>query len=172
MINATKMWSNKVRQVFSDMLSPLNQAFKDGDDKVVADELQYYLNCNTCTEMVSKLRESPNDELLVNIIMTVGINMCSEIWKVELCSALATKFKANIMTHFFKLLITDEFICSYLMPLCADNKYEELLIQDFAWRVLKNKPLLISDDDFLNQIYRQIHIDSTDGTQRPTFRVL
>lgn len=105
------------------MLYPLYDGFYNENDAKVAQELQYYLNCNTCTEMVNKLREQPNDELLVDVIVTTGINVCSEIISQDSCRSLAKKFKANIMTHFFNLFVTDDFICGYLMPLCDQPKY-------------------------------------------------
>jgi hypothetical protein len=115
--------------------------------------------------MVAKARESPNDKLLVDLIVTLGVNICSDILSLDLCRILAAKFETIVMKHMFTLIVTDDFICSYLMPLC-DHTYDALTVEDYAWRLLKQKPALIADDDYLNKLY-----DSLDNNS-PSYRVL
>lgn len=52
------------------MTKPITDGFAKKDDITVAKELQYYLNCNTCKELVGQVRKSPNDELVVGLFMT------------------------------------------------------------------------------------------------------
>lgn len=57
--SATKLWLQRVRAVFSEMLGPLKQEFQAGNDRGVAYELQYFFNCDTCRELTQWLRKSP-----------------------------------------------------------------------------------------------------------------
>ena len=82
--------------------------------------MKYYLNCNTCTETVRKIKESPNDELAVDLGLTFVVNVCSDYLNVDSCKSLAKKFKYITWKHFFGLFVTEEFVCGYLMPLCDE----------------------------------------------------
>jgi hypothetical protein len=124
------------------MLRPLVQGLHDNDNELVANELQYYVNCDTCSELVSTLKRKPNDELLIDFLSTISINVCAELIDRELCESLNEKFKAYYMSHFFNLFVTEEFACGYILPLC-EKHYAELSVQDFAWGILKDKPVVI-----------------------------
>ena len=95
--------------------------------------------------------------------------MCSEVIHRDSCEALAKKFKHLVLKHAFQLLVTDEYVCGYLIPIC-EQKYEGMPVEDYAWRVLKDKP--DQDDDFLNSIYRDISKKQKDGSELPSYRVL
>jgi len=67
------------------MTSPIAEGFEKEDDALVGKELQYYLNCNTCKELVGHLRKSPNDEILVDVVMGQMKMMCSGVIDPEIC---------------------------------------------------------------------------------------
>jgi hypothetical protein len=67
----------------------------------MADELEFYLNCNTCSEIVSNVKKAPNDELLVNFFVTAGANACSAVLSLNQCMIIGERFKENFGTHFF-----------------------------------------------------------------------
>ena len=115
--------------------------------------------------MVAKIRESPNDQLIVDLLKTIGINLCSDLLSGDLCRILATKFEKIAMSHLFNLIVTEAYICSHVMPLC-EQQYETLRVEDYAWRLLKNKPAVIADDDFLNNLYASLN------SNRASYRVL
>lgn len=48
------------------------------------------------------------------------------------------------------------------MPLC-ELKYESLPVEDYAYKVLKDKPA--TNDDFLNGLYRDISKRGRDGSE-------
>lgn len=43
------VWTDKINLQMKQMLAPLSQGFRSGDDVQVATELQNYLNCETCS---------------------------------------------------------------------------------------------------------------------------
>jgi hypothetical protein len=69
-IEATRSWGLKVGAKFRNIAHPIYEGFKREDDDLVGNELQYYLNCATCKELVSYIRKSPNDKILVELIST------------------------------------------------------------------------------------------------------
>lgn len=60
----------------------------------------------------------------------------------------------NIYNNFFSMLITEEYVCSYIMPLCKDDPtvrgIESLPTKDYVKRVLADKPEAILKDDYLD----------------------
>ena len=70
------------------MTAPIFEGFSKQDDAKVAKELQYYLNCNTCTELVRQLRNSPSDKILVELLATGVENVCLDFVDKESCSQL------------------------------------------------------------------------------------
>ena len=103
--------------------------------------MQYYLNCNTCSKTVEYLRQSPNDEILIDVIISATIGPCKETLGSELCEKLATQWKKFIIDGFFDLFITQDYICSYLMPLCGEVlAYEKLTLEKYMEAILSHKP--------------------------------
>lgn len=93
-------------------------------------ELEYYLNCETCSELVRWLTNSPNDELIVEAILTLSMNVCLEVTSRQACLHLKKKLKDMVVETLFKLVITENFICSYIVPLC-DRKFNQLSDEDY-----------------------------------------
>lgn len=75
------------------------------------------------------------------------------------------------MTHFFEQQGTQKFICGYLLPLCK-IEYSQLKVEDYAWRILKDKPREVADDNYLNKIYQTINTRDMDGSIKQNIRVL
>ena len=67
------------------MFEPLIQGYVRGDDGAMAQELQFYLNCNTCSKAIEVIRQSPNDKLLVDMIIKATIGACYEALTKEQC---------------------------------------------------------------------------------------
>ena len=118
---AVLTWFNKVYKRFKEMIDPMLKAYGNQDDEVMAQELQYYLNCNTCSKTVEYLRQSPNDELLIDLVIQATIGACYEAVGEELCDSLAAQGRKLIFDGFFDLFVTQDYICSYLMPLCGEE---------------------------------------------------
>jgi len=157
MIDAIERWGISIGKVYTEMIKPIVQGFESNNDKLVARELQYYLNCNTCSELVMYLRKSPNDKLLVDALTTSVMNVCFEFSNAKTCNKLATQFKPILAASLLNLLITEDYICSYLMPLCSDDDdnmaYEKIDLHSFVNMMISEKPASIQDDNFLDNLY-------------------
>lgn len=54
------------------------------------------------------------------------------------------------------LIISESFVCGYIVPLCEgenEKEFEELKAIEYVKDVLKDKPDLIKNDDFLDKLY-------------------
>ena len=71
-----------------------------------------------------------------------------------------------IFNGLYDLLLTEDFICSYVIPICGDElSFLKLTIEDYAELILKDKPDLIKEDNFLDELYRKVALeeDETDA---------
>ena len=159
MWGAFEVWSSKVKLTYKDMLRPLLNGVRNKNNRVVADELQFYVSCETCLELSDMLKKPPNDDLIAEFIFTAGLNTCQEVLDYEVCLVLGHKFLSLGIDSFFSLFLSDDFFCGYLLPLC-NEKFIELPFREFANRVLKDKPAMTADDEFLNRLYREIKEES------------
>lgn len=100
------------------MLHPIKSGFQKKNHKLVAEELKFYLNCNTCSEIVKNIRKSPNDEIVVNLFLTSIHNVCLEVSDATTCKHLIQKFKEPFYNGMFSLVLTEDYLCGYIMPLC------------------------------------------------------
>lgn len=63
-----------------------------------------------------------------------------------------------------------EYFCEVLIPACNNkrNKYKVLEVSDFEERILSDKPEIIQDNNYINNLYDQIAIDNQRGKDRDT----
>ena len=51
-------------------------------------------------------------------------------------------------------MLTQDYICSYLVPLCGDElAYIKLPIKDYIEHVLTDKPEVAQNDNYLDSLY-------------------
>jgi hypothetical protein len=61
-----------------------------------------------------------------------------------------------------------DFVCEEVFPACHDDLYVELKVEDFAHRILSDKPDYIADDNFINNLYQSI----SGSQKRETFKMV
>jgi hypothetical protein len=93
MLDVMVDWKDKFFNVYYEMFSPLILGVGRKDEKIVTDELQYYLNCNTCQVLINLIRSSPNDELLMEAFFNTSQNVCEEVMEAQSCRSLAAKYR-------------------------------------------------------------------------------
>jgi len=83
-------------------------------------------------------------------------------------------YHTALLDYMFEFLITEDFVCGYVFPLCGDvPKYVRLELDDFVQDVLSDKPELIASDDYLDKLYERISEESNHGwVQADTYNVL
>ena len=171
MLDVLVNWKEKFFNVYFEMFQPLISGVGRNDEKIVSEELQYYLNCSTCQVLIRLIRKSPNDELFMDAILNASQNVCEEVLEAQTCSALAAKYRQELIEAIFSLILTEDYICGYIVPLC-DTKYENLSETEYVKNILKDKPFETQDDNALDLIYKQIRIETDDGRQLDSYRVL
>ena len=60
------------------MTQPIKDGFSEEDDEKVAHELQHFINCDTCQELMYYIRRSPYDDIIVDLTSSVMVSVCMD----------------------------------------------------------------------------------------------
>ena len=89
------------------------------------------------------------------------MNACKTFFGEQACADLVQAQKRIFKESWFSLLFTEDFICSYLVPVCGSQPaYEALSVSDYTNAVLVDKPEFIASDDYLDLVYSKISAES------------
>ena len=58
------------------------------------------------------------------------------------CRAIAKKYRQQLIDAFFNIVMTEDYICGYVVPLCEPAKYDKLNEEDYIQRILSSKPFI------------------------------
>jgi len=107
------------------------------------------------------MSRSPYDDLLIEALAMTQMNACKTFFGEQACADLVQAQKRIFKESWFSLLFTEDFICSYLVPVCGSQPaYEALSVSDYTNAVLVDKPEFIASDDYLDLVYSKISAES------------
>ena len=66
------------------------------------------------------------------------------------------------------VVLNPEFFCSQTWKVCNNSPYEILPPQDYIEKLMADKPAIIANDDFINNLYANI----SKGDKRNTIKML
>jgi sphingomyelin phosphodiesterase len=73
-----------------------------------------------------------------------------------------------IMNDFKVKTFEPNYFCEILLPVCKPNAYELLTTEAYSKRVLADKPDFIKDNNYINNLYKEIEEDKLTGRERET----
>lgn len=76
-----------------------------------------------------------------------------------------------IMANNFKIkTLEPSYFCEVVLPVCknSENKYKILQIGDYEKQILADKPDFVKDNNFMNNMYKDIQSDLDAGNKRDT----
>ena len=63
------------------------------------------------------------------------------------------------------------FFCEVQLPICKNEHFNILTVDDYTQRILSDKPAIIKNNDFINNLYKEIKKDKENGVERETMLV-
>jgi hypothetical protein len=161
---AMDTWIAKNKQLYHLLISPLVDILVQTFMGKFSSELNEFISCGKCKQLVDFVSRPPYDDLLIEGFAMTQISACKAIFSEQACLQLVQAQKRIFKDSFFSLLFTQDFICSYLVPVCGSvPAYEALTVEAYAKAVLEDKPELISGDNYLDSIYKRIEQESNKG---------
>lgn len=75
------------------------------------------------------------------------------------CPAIVPMMATPIIDMIGRELLTKERVCNEFLGVCSIPKFETITVEEYAARVLSDKPEQILNDDFVSNLYAQIYSD-------------
>ena len=85
-----------------------------------------------------------------------------------MCLDHAVAYTAAIMNNFKIKTFEANYFCSVILPIWKEDKYEYLSTEEDVKRIMHDKPDYIRDNNYINNLYKQIRADQDAGRNRET----
>ena len=149
-------WFTRIEKNFEHMFSNISVGIDTANDELIAQELEYFMNCHSCKLTVQYMKDMALDSMNKHLVASFLSTQCQSKWSPVTCNELIYMYTEVIHANVFEFLFHEDFICHYAIPLCDGQMYTELRAEDYIKEVLADKPDLIKDDDYMDKIYEAI----------------
>lgn len=101
------------------MFNPIKYGIEKNDDKLIAKELEYFVNCKTCKTFLNSIRDSFLDGGIArSVIKGFYYSNCIEFWSYHFCHENYERYANYVYENIIKLIIEEDYVCGYVFPLC------------------------------------------------------
>ncbi|CDW90552.1 ser thr protein phosphatase family protein [Stylonychia lemnae] len=161
---------NQARKVFS----PILEGVQENNDTKISSELQFFVNCYTCQTTLDNIFDAAQEPLNRQLIIAGISNLCKNKYSSTVCIEMTNLFMTLIFDNIFEISLERDFVCSYLFPVCDrdENKHKEykvLKLDEYIDRILADKPELIQNDDYIENLYKYIEENEPNP---PTYKIM
>ena len=150
----------RIKERMQDVLGTLVNATQKEDQDAVAKELQFFVNCNSCGLTLDYIKEFVYDTVNRKVILQfLDISICQSSFAQFFCIEFFKVIDKNLDLAFnttFQLVLSKDYVCHYVFRLCEQPKFKELSLEDYRLDVLRDKPAIILDDEYIDKLYLQI----------------
>lgn len=114
-----------------------------------------------------------SNPLIVSSVESSAIVACSAFLSWSTCSGFVNTFADLIINNVLKLNLQSNYFCTDVMNVCPswNSNYIELDPISYSDDILSTKPAEIQNDDFIDNLYKEIANDPN-REQRPTFKLV
>jgi len=100
----------------------LVNATKDGDEKRISKELEYFVTCKSCYQTIDYMKEFIYDKINRKVVLqALDASVCQASFAQQFCNEFFKLIEANLDLAFdtaFKLVLSKDYVCHYVFPLC------------------------------------------------------
>ena len=130
-----------------------------------------FLQCQVCWWGVDTLHSIIANTLIQNIVEGSGILACSAFLSWSTCSGFVNQFADLIINNALKLNLQSNYFCTEVFDVCPswNSNYIELEPTKYADEILSSKPDIVKNDDFIDNLYKEIAADPK-REERPTLK--
>lgn len=84
------------------------------------------------------------------------------------CQIISDAYVGMVMENLAIKTFEPNYFCEILLPVCKPNNYELLSTESYTRRILSDKPDFIKDNNYINNLYKEIEDDRKAGRERET----
>ena len=120
-----------------------------------------FIGCQVCWYAVDEVNQIVSNMLIRSIIEDGAVLACSAFLNWSTCAGFVNNFADLIENNLIKLNLQNNYFCTQVLDLCPswDSNYNVLNPNDWSDKMLADKPVLIQNDDFIDNLYKEIAAD-------------
>jgi hypothetical protein len=130
-----------------------------------------FVNCQVCWYSVDQANQLVSNPLIMQMVLNQGIEACSMFLSWSTCAGFVNEFSDLIISNLLKLNLQNNYFCTEVWDVCPqwNSNYIELDPNNYVDAMLSTKPANIQNDDFIDNLYKQIAEDPKKES-RPTLK--
>ena len=130
--------------------------------------LMKQVTCPVCKAGVSAFRATFVSDTFANLVGQTIQKLCDLAFSDSQCFKLVDAYKDMLKEGLRSKTFETNFFCEITVSACENTHYKKISFQDYADRVLADKPDIIKSNDFIDKLYQKIDQDQADGKERET----
>lgn len=126
------------------------------------------IGCGACESATNWLNDLVSNDGLVNTVVTVLKVVMLPSYSWTQLNIIFDGYVPSVLNGLRNKLFNAKIMCQVKIPLCYNTDYRELYVEDYVDRVLFDKPSILRNDDFIDNLYQEISDDKAKGIERET----
>lgn len=124
------------------------------------------VSCRASISFLSWLILNPYGYKAFEVAIKLG---CSAfLYGNEQCEIISIAYVRMVMTNLKKKTFEPNYFCEMFLGVCKPEHYKFLDPKDDEKRILADKPDFIKDNNYVNELYKEIEKDRLAGRERET----
>ena len=144
-----------------DQLSIQNESKPEG---IIRD-----IGCISCKAVIAAFSFLVLNPVSVKVIEAVGYVGCSAfLYDMNECYRIVAAWFGLVATQLKAKTFQPDFFCSMILGICKSSSYKYLDPKEDIARILSDKPEFLKNNDYIDNLYKQIAEDKKAGKKRET----
>jgi hypothetical protein len=127
------------------------------------------ITCNTCHFAMNSFDWVLSRQTVRSVLETIITYGCSFYMNGTVCDGAVHEMGNVLVPQLTEFVLTGDYSCSRLFGFCSSPSWVTLNHADYIRRVISEKPDIIKNNDFIDNLYKEIE---NDKKTRETIRVL
>ena len=140
-----------------------------GYDRELGSIWQNPVTCSACHAYFGFVNLIASNDFIRNIGEDLISYGCSFYMNETVCSGAVHEMGDVLVPQMTEFLLTGNYSCSRLLGFCATPTWTTQNPEDYIRRLMLDKPQIIKNNDFVDNLYKQI---KEDKSKRETVRIL
>ena len=140
-----------------------------GYDRELGSIWQNPVTCGACHVTMNSIAWLLSRQIVLNSLENIITYGCGFFLNKTVCSGAVHEMGNVLVPQMTEFLLTGNYSCSRTFGFCSAPTWTTLNPEDYIRRLMLDKPKIIKNNDFVDNLYKQI---KEDKKQRETVRIL
>ena len=115
------------------------------------------INCDACLIVAGTINNTFNKKEVTDILRAISTMACGFKLDLGVCKGFIDYYADGVLENVFDINLHPGYICQTYLKICTFDQFKEEDPMIFVRDVLKDKPEIIQDDEFVNKLYDDVN---------------